>query len=466
MATLGPATASRPAIEELLRAGVDVVRLNFSHGRRSEHEQALKIVRDLSDELNIPVAVMGDLCGPKIRLLEIEGGAVQIAVGDRLSVVREPVLGNARRVATNHPELLDDIEVGHRVLIDDGAVRLRVVARTDDGLDCECSVGGTLSNHKGVNLPDSDLSVPALTEKDKDDAAWAAQAGLEYVALSFVRRGEDVIELRRLLSDSGGDCHIVSKIETKFAINDLDNIIEASDGVLVARGDMGVELDVATVPRLQKDITRRCWRRGKPVIVATQMLQSMVNSATPTRAEVSDVANAILDGADAVMLSAETAIGKYAVQAVHTLERVALETELYDRPRPEPIDVTGGRLGVAAAVARGICAVAEDIDAKAVVIWTESGTLARLLSKHRPDRPVVALTGSEAVQRRLSLYYGVIPLHIDKPEGADALITESDRAVASGEWAANGDLIVVGFGPRSLTSGDTGSIMIHTVGAS
>lgn len=465
VATIGPASSSPEAIERLLLAGADVVRLNFSHGRRAEHEQAVKAVRAVSEKLGLPVAIIGDLCGPKIRLLEITDGAVNITAGHTLRIVRESVMGNAERVGANDPGIFEDVQVGHRVLIDDGAVRLHVVAKHDGELVCECDVGGKIANHKGLNLPDTDLRNPALTDKDKDDARWAAEMGLEYLALSFVRRAEDVGQLRQLLTELGSDCHIVSKIETRHALDNLSDIIEASDSILVARGDLGVEVDIATVPRLQKDMTERCRRVGKPVIVATQMLQSMVESPTPTRAEVSDVANAIYDGADAVMLSAETAVGKYPVQAIEMLERVALETEAYDQGEQTRVEIGGGRLGVAAAVARSICAIADDTNAKAIVLWTESGTLARLVSKNRLDRSVVALTPSLAVRRKMSLYYGVTPLQANKPNEADELIAQADRTLTDGGLANVGDLVIVGFGPRSLACGDTGSIMIHTVEA-
>jgi pyruvate kinase len=465
VATLGPATASPEVIERLLRAGVDVVRLNFSHGRRADHAEALRAVRALSARLDLPVAVMGDLCGPKIRLGEISGGAVDIAAGDRLRILRQPMLGDAQRVSANRAEMFDGVQIGHRVLIDDGAVRLRVSAKDADGLVCTCEVGGKLSDHKGLNLPDTDLQIAALTDQDLQDVAWAVEAGLEYLALSFVRRAEDVEQLRQRLAGLQADCEIISKIETRHALDNLEAIIEASDVVLVARGDLGVEVDIATVPRWQKDITARCRRAGKPAIIATQMLQSMVHSPTPTRAEVNDVANAIYDGADAVLLSAETAVGEYPVQAVEMLERVALETEAYDQDRLSPLARGGGTLEVASAVAASICAVADDIRAKAVVVWTETGTLARLVSKHRLDRPVVALTASPTVRRRASLYYGVRPFQTLPPKEANELLVQADRVAIAGGWAAAGDLIVVGFGPHSLAGGETGAIVIHTVEA-
>ncbi|MCP4246147.1 MAG: pyruvate kinase [bacterium] len=462
VATLGPATADEQMIEQLLTAGVDVVRLNFSHGTRDEHRRAVETVRGISQRLDRPTAIMGDLCGPKIRLGEIEGGSVQIESGGELRFVTQAVVGNAQRLSINHPEILDDIQVGHRLLIDDGAIRLRAAEQRPDELVCECQIGGKLSTRKGVNLPDTDLSLPTLTAKDLDDLAWAAEVELDYIALSFVRRASDIEDLRRRLTEIGSTAQVLAKIETRQAVNDLEAIVAASDGVLIARGDLGVEVDVATVPRLQKEIADLCRRAGKPVIVATQMLQSMVESPVPTRAEVSDVANAIYDGADALLLSAETAIGRHPIRAVDTLGHVARETEAHDQSRRLPTKIGLDPEHVAAAVARSLANVANDLDAAAVVVWTESGRLARLVGKHRLDRPVVALTSTSTTWRRLALYYGVIPMQAPKPEQTQDLLTAAERATACG-WAKPGDLIIVGYGPRSLIGANTGSIVIHTV---
>ncbi|MCH7812888.1 MAG: pyruvate kinase [Planctomycetes bacterium] len=462
VATLGPATADDQTIEQLLRAGVDVVRLNFSHGTRDEHRRAVEAVRSISQRLDRATAIMGDLCGPKVRLAEIEGGSVRIETGAELRFVTQSVVGNAERLTINHPEILDEIQVGHRLLIDDGAIRLCVTARGPDGLVCDCLVGGKLSTRKGVNLPDTDLSLPTLTAKDLDDLAWAAEAELDYIALSFVRQAADIEDLRRRLTEIGSAAHVLAKIETRQAINDLEAIVTASDGVLIARGDLGVEVDVATVPRLQKEIADLCRRAGKPVIVATQMLQSMVESPVPTRAEVSDVANAIYDGADALLLSAETAIGRYPIRAVEMLGHVARETEAHDQTRRIPLKIGLDPEHVAAAVARSLANVADDVKAAAVVVWTESGRLARLVGKHRLDRPVIGLTSTPTTLRRLALYYGVIPMLAPKPAQTQDLLAAAERATACG-WAKPGDLIIIGCGPRSLIGANTGSIVIHTV---
>jgi pyruvate kinase len=461
IATLGPATSSEEAIERLVHAGVNVVRLNFSHGDREGHRKNLDIVRAVSQRLKVPIAVMGDLCGPKIRLLEIEGGAADLTQGQRFHIVRTPVLGTAERVATNSPDMIDDVKVGHRVLIDDGAIRLRVVDTDTDGLVCECEVAGTIRDHKGLNLPDSDLRDASLTAKDRDDVAWAVEHGIEYIALSFVRWASDVQMLRELLESLNAEAHIISKIETRHAVRDLDPIIEASDGVIVARGDLGVEMDVATVPRIQKDITMRCHGAGKPVIVATQMLQSMVESPTPTRAEVSDVANAIIDGADALLLSAETAVGRYPAGAIQMLKHIAAETEKVDQNWRGVVEIMPGSSEVGPAVARSVCAVADEIDAKAVAVWTKTGRLARFVSKLRLDRPVVALTASPAAQRKMALYYGVIPVLATERENPHDRIIDVDRALIEAECAQAGDMVVLGFGPGSLASALTGSVIIH-----
>ncbi len=463
IATLGPATATEESIEQLVRAGLDAVRLNLSHSERESHREILEMVRAVSKRMGAPVAVMGDICGPKIRLLDIENGAVELGPAQRLDIIRTPVLGNAERVSSNSPEMIDDVQIGHRVLIDDGAVRLRVVDKNDEGLVCQCEVAGVIKNRKGLNLPDSDLREASMTPKDRDDVAWAVGNDFEYLALSFVRCASDVQMLRDLLTDLQSDVHIISKIETRHAVHNLDSIIEASDGVLVARGDLGVEMDVATIPRLQKDIIDRCHRTGTPVIVATQMLQSMVAASMPTRAEVSDVANAVYDGADALLLSEETAVGRYPIEAVEMLGRVAAETEKVGRGRRPPIDVCEGVSEVVPSVARSLCTVAKDMNAKAVIVWAKSGRLARYVSKHRMDLPVIALSASPSVRRRMSLYYGVTPVLVEDVTDPLERIAAGDRAVIDLGCARPGDMVVFGFGPSSLASEVTGSILVHKV---
>jgi len=463
VATLGPATNNAEALGRLLAAGVDVVRLNFSHGTPDDHAKAVVLVRSAAASLGRPIALMGDLCGPKIRLLEVQGSAIEIPVGHRLRILREPVLGTRDQVATNHPTIIDDAEVGHAVLINDGAVQLRVVEKTADALICECDVPGEIGTRKGLSLPDSDLRQESLTDKDLEYVRWSVSQGLDYIALSFVRRAADVELLRTRLAELQGQCHVVSKIETRHAVANLDEIIAVSDAVIGARGDLGVEMELATVPRIQKDITHRCHRAGKPVIVATQMLQSMVESSTPTRAEVSDVANAVFDGADALLLSAETAVGRYPDAAVRMLHSVAAETEAYDQNLARPAEICAGTHRVTAALARAIARIANDVDARAVVLWTDTGYLTRLASKHRLDRPVIGIAHADTAWRRMALYYGITPVLASGGADVEDRLSQADRIVQEMGVASPGQMIIVAFGPRAITRLNTGTVLIHTV---
>ncbi|MCA9253009.1 MAG: pyruvate kinase [Phycisphaerales bacterium] len=465
VATIGPGSSSPEVLEPLLLSGVHVVRINFSHGTLDDHKIVVERVRAIAARNQLTVAIMGDLCGPKIRLGPVENDGVTIETGSRLRIITEDVEGNATRVSTNQPDVLKDIKVGHRVLIDDGMIRFVVVESNDDGLVCECQVGGIIRSRKGVNLPDSDLQIDALTEKDITDLKWAITHDLDYLAISFVRDADDVQQLRRLIQAEAVDVHIVSKIETPQAVRDIDNIIEVSDAILVARGDLGVEMDIVHVPRVQKEICARCRRYGTPVIIATQMLQTMVTEAIPTRAEVSDVANAIVDGADAVMLSAETAVGEHPVAAVEIMNRIAAEADRYSDHLSRAVPANEFCRGVTAAVAHSIQSVAEHVDAVAVAIWTEKGVLARLLSRHRINQPILALTPSDAIRRRLALYYGVTSATVHKPQETRECLQKADDVLAREGWAKIGDPIVMGFGPASMEWGDTGSITIHRLGA-
>lgn len=463
--TLGPASRSLDVLTRLLRSGADVVRINFSHGDRDTHAQLVDVCRQAAQTIKRPVAIMGDLCGPKIRIQRLPDGPVTFQVDQTLTLVREPTDGTRRTLATNQPRIIDDLDLGDRVLIDDGQVRFRVVEKCSDRIVCACVVPGPVGSNKGVNLPDSDLAIDTLTDKDLDDLRWSVKLGLDFVALSFVRSAADVRALRARLTRLGGDAQIVSKIETPQAIQDIDAIIDSSDAVLVARGDLGVEVETERVPLIQKQITARCRDVGKPVIIATQMLQSMVHSPVPTRAEVSDVANAILDCTDAVMLSAETAVGQYPVAAVETMHRIAVQTEQYDQKQQGSLAVNTGLSGVTPCVAQGIGLLADRAGAKAVALWTEHGNIARMVSKHRLDLPVIALTASTAAQRRMALLYGVNAVQADKPADLTARIVQADRILLERGFAADGDLVIIGFGAKTLEGGATGSVSIHVVDA-
>jgi len=465
IATVGPASRDVATLRSLIEANVDGFRLNFSHGTPQEHEQSLANIREACRGTGAVVAVMGDLCGPKMRVGAIAGGQCRLVEGATIAIQREPVEGTAERISTNYPPLIDGLRLGARVLLDDGLLGLRVVAKSADAVTCRVEVGGVLMSHKGVHLPDTELSAPTLIEKDRRDLAWAVERELDYIALSFVRRPDDVVRLRRLLADAGGRMRIVSKIETPQAIERLEGIIEESDVVLVARGDLGVTLDVARVPLLQKDITRRCQRAGKPVIVATQMLQSMVDSPAPTRAEVSDVANAILDGADAVMLSAETAVGRHPVEALRMLNRIAEQTEAYlDRADvPTPPAAPAPRLAPAAAVAHGVALLARSLKARVVAVWAVTGELAQQLSKQRLPQPVVAFCEDARAARRTVLFYGVHPVVIPRPHNPHALLRAVDRQLLDQGWAGAGELAIVVARPELDPAAATHTIQIHSL---
>ncbi|HZY90203.1 MAG TPA: pyruvate kinase [Gemmataceae bacterium] len=419
VATVGPASREAHTLEALIRAGVDVFRLNLSHGDHAEHRTCFERVRAAAAAAGEPVAVLADLCGPKVRVGRFAGGRVTLAPGERITVTTRPVEGGPGLVPSQYAALADDVRPGDRILCDDGLIELRVESVAGTEVACVVLAGGVLKDRKGMNLPGVLVSSPALTDKDRDDARFALELGVDYLALSFVRRPEDVEDLQALVRGLGLNTPVIAKVEKPEALDALDEILEAADGLMVARGDLGVELPPEAVPIVQQDLVRRARLKGKPVIVATQMLESMVEHPRPTRAEVSDVSHAVFSGADAVMLSAETASGAYPVRAVEMMDRVARQVEgwqslegafrsLTDREeeRPAPLPL---RL----AVARSTAQLSRDLGVRAVVVRTLGGTSAAVVSSTRPAAPVLALTKDAAVSRRLSLLWGVVPRLID-----------------------------------------------------
>jgi pyruvate kinase len=464
VATVGPASRDPDVLGRMIDEGVDVLRINFSHGTLDEHARVLETIRDHGERTGAIVAVLGDLCGPKIRVGDLDGDAVTLTAGETLVIQRQPCTGTAERFSTNYDRLIDEAEIGARVLLDDGKLMLVVIEKRPDELVCTCRIGGKLRSHKGVNLPDTDLSVPALTDKDRLDLDWAINHELDYIALSFVRRPEDLYTLRKVLKERESDMRIISKIEKPEAIEHLAEIIDASDAVLVARGDLGVEMDVARVPLLQKDITLRCRRAGKPVIIATQMLESMIESATPTRAEVSDVANAILDATDAVMLSAETAIGAYPLEAVRFINRIANETEGFSNGIREPAPrVAAVSARVAAAVAQGASLLASELSARLVVVWTRAGNMPRLLAKQRFNPPIVGLSPDPRVCRRMALHYGVLPIRMQHPGREDLMLRQIEHSLLERNLTQPHDLIVVAAGTHFREGDAANALLIHFV---
>lgn len=466
VATIGPATSAPERLADLIDSGVSVCRLNFSHGTLDDHAAALRTIRMISESLKRPVAVLGDLCGPKIRLNTVAGGQVQLQAGQAVRFVRGTADCTGAILTTNYPNLVDEVQAGDRILIDDGLVRLLVTDARQDDLVCACTVGGVISSRKGVNLPDSAISVAALTDKDRRDARWALENELDYLALSFVRRPEDVADLRALLGPANR-MGIIVKIEKREALDHLDALISDSDGVMVARGDLGVEMDVWRVPLVQKDITLRARAAGIPVIIATQMLQSMVTNATPTRAEVSDIANAILDGADAIMLSAETASGAYPTLAVDMMDKVARVTEDYLRIHPPPAHPTVVSVAspTTSAIAHAAVQAARDVNARLVAVWTATGATVRMVAQHRLSIPVVGLTPDTRVFRNMALWYGVTPIRVEPTENPAEMTLLLERRILQLGFARPGDLIVVVTSTRPTVPGATDTTLVHRLGA-
>ncbi|MBN1344660.1 MAG: pyruvate kinase [Phycisphaerae bacterium] len=468
LATIGPACNDDETLAEMFDAGLDAARLNFSHGSLADHMVALERVRRIARQRGVPVAVVGDLCGPKIRVGRVVADACELLAGQGIVIQRDECDGTAERIGTNHPAVVDDVAVGDPILIDDGLIRLRAKAKTADEIECEVEIGGTLRGNKGINLPDTAVSTPSLTDKDLADLDWAITHELDYVALSFVRDPDDIYELRRQLKERQCEMGVIAKIEKPQAVQHIDEIIEHSDAVMVARGDLGVEMDAARVPLIQKDIVLRCQRASVPVIIATQMLQSMVDSPVPTRAEVSDVANAILDGADVVMLSAETSIGRHPAQAVATMNRVARETEefLARTSALREHRLATSSLRVTWAVVHGAEVLARQLGANLVAVWTESGFTARLLSKRHLPQTIVGLSSNERTCRRMGLLYGVRPLLATRPTVDSEMLMQLDKALDEQGLASSGDLIVVVSGTHLHEPGATNALLIHLVAAS
>ena len=464
--TVGPACTSAQAIGELINSGADILRINFSHGHPMQHLQFLQAVRSAAQSSKASVAVVGDLCGPKIRLAEFSDPPRTLKPGQQLTFTAVYDPDDPAALATTYPGLIDDICLGHRLLIDDGRVITEVSSKSSGSFTCICRSTGLIQPGQGVNLPDTAISSPSLTSKDLADLDWAVANQLDFLALSFVRHSDDLIAVRDRLRTAESDMKLIAKIEKPQALEDLDAIIAHADGLLVARGDLGVEIDLARVPLVQKDIIRRCQAAGKPVVVATQMLASMISSQTPTRAEVSDVANAIFDQADAVMLSGETAIGAYPILAVQTVERIARVTEEFQDANPSAVPALDLDLlpRSQAALARGVHRIATEARCSLVVVWSQSGATAGLLSKTRIGVPVIALSSDPAVCRRMSLDYGVIPWQMDLPKDSGDLLPVLDKLIQENNWAKPGDNIVVVTGHPLGTPTTTDTIQLYCLG--
>jgi len=464
IATLGPSCNRGETIRAMIDNGVDVFRLNFSHGTLAEHAELLEVLNETRAQHHHTTAVIGDLCGPKIRTGRIEPEGEMLNVGDRVSIVPGDEVGTARRFNTNYEYFNKDVSVGHRIFIDDGKITLSVVSQNDRETICEVLVGGRLRSQKGINLPDTEISMPSITKRDWKCVDWAVEHNLDFLALSFVRCADEVKRMKAYLRKADADIKVVAKIETPQAVNDLEGIVNASDAVLVARGDLGVEMDLAEVPLIQKRITRMCRDFGKPVVVATQMLQSMIDSLTPTRAEVSDVANAIMDLTDAVMLSGETAIGKYPLKAVQTIRQIAKVTEAFiDRDKVHPRSTTTEELVLTAAMAHSVGQIVDDVGAKFVAVWSQSGSSARFLSKTRIDVGILALSSDRKACQQMCLHYGVIPRCRAIPKDIEHFTQLVDQLIVESNWARAGEKIVLVAGQPIGAAGTTNAIIVHSL---
>jgi pyruvate kinase len=462
VATLGPATDSPGILTQLISAGVDVFRLNASHGTQADHAARIEAVRACAAKLHKHAGILLDLQGPKIRLGRFENGGCTLEAGAAFEITTERVSGNCRRASTSYTQFAGDVQPGDRILLADGAIELRTISTDGITVRTEVINGGPISDHKGINLPGVQVSIPSLTPKDLEDLNFGIEAGVDIVALSFVRNAEDVRQLRGLLN--GKPISVVAKIEKPQGWDNIERILDVSDGVMVARGDLGVETALEKVPRIQKSIIRSARRKARYVITATQMLESMIERSTPTRAEVSDVANAIYDGTDAVMLSAETSTGKYPVEAVKMMVRIALESEASLRSRgfqdPPPSRDPSNADVLADAAYR----TARDAQAAAIVVFTSTGSSARLVSRYRPPVRIFAVTPHQLTARQLSVSYGAIPLLAPEVSSTDEMLAQMDRVLTEGGHVEEGQTVVFLAGQPVGRPGTTNLMKVHRVG--
>jgi len=463
--TIGPACEDVETLARMLRAGMNVARLNFSHGTHEEHARRVQAVREAAGRVGKNVALLLDTKGPEIRLGYLEKEPVILQAGRQVVLTTEPIKGDAGRLPITYAGLPRDVRPGNTILIADGMIELKVLSATRQEVVCRVVHGGELTSQKGVNLPGVPVNLPAITEKDVDDILFGIEQGFDLIAASFVRKASDVLAIRQILEEYDADLDIIAKIESQEGVNNLDEIIKVADGVMVARGDMGVGVPVEEVPLIQKMIIEKCNRVGKPVITATQMLESMIHNPRPTRAEASDVANAIFDGTDAIMLSGETAAGQYPVEAVETMARIAGRAE-----EALPYDEMLQRRGRASArtvtdaISHATCTTARDLEAAAIITSTESGHTAKMVSKYRPKAPIIAVTTRPRVLRKLALVWGVQPLLVGRSEDTDSMIDAAIEVSLAAEMIKPGDLVVITAGVPVGVHGTTNLLKVHTVG--
>ena len=463
--TLGPSTDKGDVLRELIANGMNVARFNFSHGSYEEHGGRLANLKALREELGKPVAALLDTKGPEIRLKEFKNGVEMLEAGQTFTLTTREVEGTKEICSVTYKDLPHDVHEGGTIMLDDGLIMLRIEKVTDTDITCTVLNSGKIKTKKGVNVPGVHLSMPYLSQKDREDIIFGIQNGFDFIAASFVRTAQDVYDIRNLLNEYDSNIRIIAKIENREGVNNIDSILAAADAVMVARGDLGVEIDFTELPGIQKTIIERSFSFGKPIVTATQMLDSMMVNPRPTRAEISDVANAIYDGTSAIMLSGETAAGAYPVEALKTMSAIAERTENEPHYRDERFkDAAHGQISVSDATAHAACLTARDVNAAAIVTVSESGNTARLLSKYRPTQPIIACVMNEQVQRQLSLSWGITTLLMGPAKSTDELIEMSTALAQKNGYLHNGELAVVTAGVPVGVSGTTNMIKIHMVG--
>ena len=462
--TLGPSTDKEGVLRDLIANGMNVARFNFSHGSHEEHLGRLEKLKALREELGKPVAALLDTKGPEIRLKDFKNGVENLVAGQTFTLTTRDVEGTNEICSITYKDLPMDVEPNGTIMLDDGLIKLQIQTVNDTDIVCTVLNSGKIKNKKGVNVPGVHLSMPYMSQRDKDDIIFGIQQGYDFIAASFVRTAQDVYDIRNLLNQYDSNIRIIAKIENREGVNNIDSILAAADAVMVARGDLGVEIDFTELPGIQKTIIDRSFSFGKPIVTATQMLDSMIVNPRPTRAEISDVANAIYDGTSAIMLSGETAAGAYPVDALKTMSAIAERTEQENHARFVPLAENTGKISVSDATAHAACLTAKDVNAAAIVTVSESGNTARLLSKYRPEQPIIACVMKEQVQRQLALSWGITPLMMPLAHSTDELIEMSTSLAKENGYLHNGELAVVTAGVPVGVSGTTNMIKIHMVG--
>lgn len=464
--TVGPATESEEMLVQLINAGMNVARLNFSHGDHEEHKKRIDAIKKVRQRLQKPVAIMLDTKGPEVRLGTFKGGAAEIKSGDQFTLTIESIEGDNTRCSITYKELPKEVSSGTKILIADGLIELKVVDKTETEVICQVVNGGALSDRKNVNIPGATSKLPAITQKDISDLIFGVQNEIDFVAASFIRKASDVLEIRKILEENNGSfINIISKIENQEGVDNIDEILKVSDGLMVARGDLGVELPAEEIPLTQKMLIKKANEAGKPVITATQMLDSMIRNPRPTRAEVTDIANSILDGTDAIMLSGETAAGKFPIEAVKTMATIAQRTEM-DLDYSNKVSRMNYKddITVANAISHASCTTAFELGAAAIITPTQSGSTPRMVSKFRPQAPIIAATFDERVRRKLNLSFGVFSVLIKASDSTDILIEQSVNQAISAGYINSGDLVVITAGVPAGVAGTTNLIKVHIIG--